>query len=160
EPPPSFVGWALVGARALAAPLFSVYLSLAHALPVGPRDILYQVELASGKGVIRDAVTVANDHTASLARKMALYGARAVMTPQDRSRLDDMIGVMQEHPSRDERRSVHVTEAAPDVLEAPSRLPTGGGSPSALPAPRTRQGSNRRRPGIIRLTPVPASERI
>src|SRR5262249_28517295 len=62
EPPRSWVGWALVGARALAAPLFSVYLSLAHALPVGRRDILYQVELASSKGVIRDAVAIAHDH--------------------------------------------------------------------------------------------------
>ena len=94
DAPTSGAGWALVIARALAAPAFSIYLSMARALPVGPRDILYQVELASGKGVIRDAVIVANDHTAPLARKMALYGASATMTVSDRTRLDNMIGVL------------------------------------------------------------------
>jgi hypothetical protein len=94
DAPTNAAGWALVIARALAAPAFSIYLSMARALPVGPRDILYQVELASGKGVIRDAVIVANDTSAPLARKMALYGASATMTVSDRTRLDNMIGVL------------------------------------------------------------------
>jgi hypothetical protein len=38
-------------------------------LPVTARDILAQVELASGLGLIRDAVTIANDASASLSQK-------------------------------------------------------------------------------------------
>jgi hypothetical protein len=45
-------------------------------------------ELASGLGLIRDAVTIANDASASLSQKVALFDASAVMTPQDRERLD------------------------------------------------------------------------
>ena len=97
EHPATFIVWALIVARACAAPLLSVYLSMARPLPVGPRDILYQVELASGKGVIRDVVTVANDTNAPLSQKIALYGASAVMLPQDRVRLDSMVAVIQQH---------------------------------------------------------------
>ena len=82
EHPHNPVAWALILARASAAPLLSIYLSMARPLPVTSRDILYQVELASGKGVIRDAVTVANDANAPLADKMALYGASALMSPR------------------------------------------------------------------------------
>ena len=94
EHPHNPVAWALILARASAAPLLSIYLSMARPLPVTSRDILYQVELASGKGVIRDAVTVANDANAPLADKMALYGASALMSPQDRTRLDTMLAVV------------------------------------------------------------------
>lgn len=94
--PATVAAWILVIARALAAPLFSVYLSMARPLPVGPRDILYQVELATGRGVIRDAVVVANDGSAPLSRKMALYGASAVMVDGDRARLENMISVLQQ----------------------------------------------------------------
>ena len=57
ETPVSVVAWALILSRALAAPLLSVYLAMARPLPVTARDILAQVELASGLGLIRDAVT-------------------------------------------------------------------------------------------------------
>ena len=67
ETPVSVVAWALILSRALAAPLLSVYLAMARPLPVTARDILAQVELASGLGLIRDAVTIANDASASLA---------------------------------------------------------------------------------------------
>src|SRR6476659_4566123 len=59
ETPVSIVAWALILSRALAAPLLSVYLAMARPLPVTARDILAQVELASGLGLIRDAVTFA-----------------------------------------------------------------------------------------------------
>jgi hypothetical protein len=85
ESPVSIVAWALILSRALAAPLLSVYLAMARPLPVTARDILAQVELASGLGLIRDAVTIAHDPSASLAEKVGLFGASAVMTPQDRA---------------------------------------------------------------------------
>src|SRR5215467_4849174 len=91
ETPISLVAWALILSRALAAPLLSVYLAMARPLPVTARDILAQVELASGLGLIRDAVTIANDASASLSQKVALFGASAVMTPQDRERLDGLL---------------------------------------------------------------------
>jgi hypothetical protein len=63
---------------------------MARPLPVTARDILAQVELASGLGLIRDAVTIANDASASLSQKVALFGASAVMAPQDRERLEGL----------------------------------------------------------------------
>jgi hypothetical protein len=91
----SVVAWALIIARALAAPLLSVYLAMARPLPVTARDILAQVELASGLGLIRDAVTIANDGSASLSHKVALFGASAVMTPQDRQRLEGLLSAVE-----------------------------------------------------------------
>jgi hypothetical protein len=91
ETPVGVVAWALILSRALAAPLLSVYLAMARPLPVTARDILAQVELASGLGLIRDAVTIASDASASLSQKVALFGASAVMTPQDRERLDGLL---------------------------------------------------------------------
>jgi hypothetical protein len=41
--------------------------------------------------LIRDAVTIANDASASLSQKVALFGASAVLTEQDRNRLDDLL---------------------------------------------------------------------
>jgi hypothetical protein len=95
ETPVSVVAWALILSRALAAPLLSVYLAMARPLPVTARDILAQVELASGLGLIRDAVTIANDASASLSQKVALFGASAVMTPQDRTRLDGLLAAVE-----------------------------------------------------------------
>ena len=80
-------------------------------LPVTARDILAQVELASGLGLIRDAVTIANDASASLSQKVALFGASAVMTPQDRERLDSLLAAV-------ERGQSEALEGVP-VLEAP-----------------------------------------
>jgi hypothetical protein len=110
EAPVSVVAWALILSRALAAPLLSVYLAMARPLPVTARDILAQVELASGLGLIRDAVTIANDASASLSQKVALFGASAVMTPQDRQRLDDLLVAV-------ERQQTEVT--ATDEREPP-----------------------------------------
>jgi hypothetical protein len=62
---------------------------------VTARDILAQVELASGLGLIRDAVTIANDASASLSQKVALFGASAVMAPQERERLDGLLAAVE-----------------------------------------------------------------
>jgi hypothetical protein len=96
ETPVSVVAWALILSRALAAPLLSVYLAMARPLPVTARDILAQVELASGLGLIRDAVTIANDASASLSQKVALFGASAVMTSQDRQRLAGLLSAVEQ----------------------------------------------------------------
>jgi hypothetical protein len=64
---------------------------MARPLPVTARDILAQVELASRLGLIRNAVTIANDASASLGQKVALFGASAVMTSQDREWLDGLL---------------------------------------------------------------------
>jgi hypothetical protein len=100
ETPVSLVAWTLILSRALAAPLLSVYLAMARPLPVTARDILAQVELASGLGLIRDAVTIAHDPSASLAEKVTLFGASAVMTPQDRERLEGLLAAV-EHRKRE-----------------------------------------------------------
>jgi hypothetical protein len=91
----SLVAWALILSRALAAPLLSVYLAMARPLPVTARDILAQVEQASGLGLIREAVTIANDVSASLSQKVALFGASAVLTDQDRQRLDGLLAAVE-----------------------------------------------------------------
>jgi hypothetical protein len=88
---PMGVAWALVVARAIAAPLLSVYLSMARPHPVTPRDILHQAELAQGIQLVRDELRVAQDPGASLADKMRLYGASARMADADRARLEGMI---------------------------------------------------------------------
>jgi hypothetical protein len=105
ETPVSVVAWVLILSRALAAPLLSVYLAMARPLPVTARDILAQVELASGLGLIRDAVTIANDASASLGEKVTLFGASAVMTPQDRERLDGLLAAVEARRVPREARS-------------------------------------------------------
>jgi hypothetical protein len=96
EAPATGAAQALIIARALAAPVLAVYLSMSRALPVTSRDIMSQVELASGRGLLRDVTLVANDRTAPLERKMKLYGASAVMSVSERTRLADMITAVQE----------------------------------------------------------------
>jgi hypothetical protein len=106
ETPVSVVAWALILSRALAAPLLSVYLAMARPLPVTARDILAQVELATGLGLIRDAVTIANDASASLSQKVALFGSSAVMTLQDRERLDGLLAAVEAQQSPHEAVSL------------------------------------------------------
>jgi hypothetical protein len=95
ERPLTWLAWALIVVRAAAAPLLAVYLSMARPLPVTARDILAQTELASGAGVLRDVVLIANDTRAPLADKVAIYGASAVMAPAERTRLDTLLDVVQ-----------------------------------------------------------------
>jgi hypothetical protein len=91
---PTGWAWALIVARAAAAPLLSVYLSMATQLPITSRDILHQAELFQGIQLVRDVLAVAADPTAPLADKMELYEKSAVMTAADRERLGDMIAVV------------------------------------------------------------------
>lgn len=114
--------WAIGITRAVGAPLFAAYLSMARPLPVGPRDVAYQAALAAGKGVVRDVTVLAGDPTAPLERKVKIYTASALMSPHDRSRFDAIISAVSEEPS---------TSAALPALAAPhpERPPTGGGTP-------------------------------
>lgn len=93
---PMGIVWSIVVARALMAPLLSVYLSMARPHPVTPRDILHQAELAQGIQLVRDVLKVAQDPTAALADKMKLYKASAQMTEQNRTRLENMIAAVQD----------------------------------------------------------------
>ena len=97
EHPVGVVAWTLIAARALAAPLIGVYLAMDRPHPVTSRDILAQVELGAGAGVIRDVTEIANDPDASLQRKMELFGASAVMREDEQRRLADLIAVAGKH---------------------------------------------------------------
>lgn len=153
EHPHSLVAWLLILARAGAAPFLATYLSLARPLPVTSRDILAQVELASGKAVIRDVLEVASDPDASLSQKVRMYGASAVMAPADRDRLDALIEVVQT-----QREPVRVVEAEPVNLHKPDHPPTGPGSP--LAAPRvTRQKAASQKVQVLRLADPGATPR-
>jgi len=55
---------------------------------------------------------------------------------------------------------VEASTTPQNALESPTRPPTGGGSPAALPAPKRQRASKRTGSGVIRLTPQPAAERI
>jgi hypothetical protein len=111
--PVSLAAQVLISARALSAPLLAPYLSLAKPLPVTAADLLGQVELASGRGLLSDVVAVANGQAISLAgleQKIRLYGASAILTPEDRTRLDHMIqAVMQSNGAVGQ--STHAQEA-------------------------------------------------
>jgi hypothetical protein len=117
ETPVSVVAWALILSRALAGPLLSVYLAMARPLPVTARDILAQVELASGLGLIRDAVTIANDASASLSQKVALFGTSAVMTTQDRERLDGLLAAVEAQRGPREGTSLPPASATNSLVE-------------------------------------------
>src|SRR5260221_12536133 len=137
ESPTTALAWALIVIRAAAAPLLAVYLSMARLLPVTARDILAQAELASGAGVIRDVVREAQDASAPLADKIALYGASAVMAAPDRARLEGMLAVVQRR--QDGTSGTRGDGAAPPPPTSPMpdpdpdpphpRPPTGPGSP-------------------------------
>jgi hypothetical protein len=81
------------------------------------------VELASGLGLIRDAVTIANDASASLTQKVALFGASAMITPQDRERLEVLLAAVDAQRSLREAEPVP-TEAVTDTL---AEVATGNG---------------------------------
>jgi len=121
ETPISVVAWALILSRALAAPLLPAYLAIARPLPVTARDMLAQVELASGLGLIQDAVTIANDASASLAQKVALFGALAMMTEQDRERLDGLLAAVE--AQRGPRGAAPLSAGA--ITDVPVEVATG-----------------------------------
>lgn len=159
ETPHDGVAWALIGARALAAPMLSVYLSLARPLPVMARDMLALAERISGEGVLRDLARIAGDTSAPLADKVALYIASAVIAPGDGARLDALLQVAQRRVASSaatriggmqmpdatallvgatpapSQRKIAQDEPSLAIMEAsgdepsPDRPPTGPGSP-------------------------------
>src|SRR6478735_4967450 len=101
---------------------------MARPLPVTARDILAQVELASGLGLIRDAVTIANDAAASLSQKVALFGASAVMTTQDRQRLEGLLSAVEEQQRQYQLQAVQPDQlAVGDGESAPLEVATSAG---------------------------------
>lgn len=152
EAPNNGAAWVLIVARAVAAPLLSVYLSLARALPVTGADILQLSERLAAEGVLRDIAHIASDTSASLADKLAIYAPVAVNAPEDDARLARLFEAAQ-------KRAESVT---PDALQSDGvvgaashdRPPTGPGSPIGA--------SKRRRSGAIRpgATPLHALPRV
>jgi hypothetical protein len=155
--PTSWAVWALIVARAVSAPLVAVYLSLARTLPVSARDIIASVELATGRGVVRDMTAIAADPTASLERKLSLYRASSAMTAADSERLAALIAT--ERATRaigsvDPARVIDASEPSETRLSAPGgseqsshtrmaedRPLTGPGSPAVASKPAARRGS-------------------
>lgn len=126
---PSGVAWALIGARALAAPLLSVYLSLARPLPVMARDMLALGERIGGEGVLRDLARIAGDASAPLAEKVSLYMAAALIAPDDETRLRALLTIAQDRLERAQVALPSAVPTLPDTPDAPQKPPTGPGTP-------------------------------
>ena len=88
ESPTNAFAWGLILARAAAAPLLSVYLSMARPIPVSSRDIMYEVELITGMGVLRHVTRLANNPEASLSDLLLMFNAAGQASESDRQRLD------------------------------------------------------------------------
>lgn len=172
--------WAIGITRALAAPLFAAYLSMARPIPVGPRDVAYQAALASGRGVVHDVAVLAADPSAPLERKVHIFRAASTMTVEDRARFDGIIeavrldgigtnalalpagpsAALPPSPSTGAQSApaIEASHDAPPTTpalaqapgEPPTRPPTGGGSPSAARPMHTRRAPA---PAILRLEP-------
>ena len=127
--PETLALWALVLARALAAPLYAVYLSMARPLPVGPRDIFAQAELASGRGVLRDVTALANDPSAPLDKKLRIMGAASAMADRDRSRLAALISAVTDGASGGP--DIYRLDSGPALLDAPALAAVGVFTPTA-----------------------------
>ena len=161
EHPVNLVVWALISARAAAAPLLSVYLAMARTIPVSSRDILYQGELISGKGVLRHVTRLANNPDARLAELLVMFYAVADISESDQKRLDTFITVAQ--------RGGLLSNPA-DTFSSPEPTPggpTGPGTPVVIsedPAPREDQGKvvalerNPERSVVVRRRPAAEGE--
>ncbi|MGZ6321722.1 MAG: hypothetical protein ACXWQR_20770 [Ktedonobacterales bacterium] len=149
--------WLIMIARAVAAPLFAAYLSMARPLPVGPGDVAYHASLASGKGVVHDVATLAADPDASLARKVRIYRAAARMAPHDRTRFDAIVEAVSV-PDAVDMPTTPSGEPAPlqSAVETPTRPPTGGGSPIAQPVRTPR----RKVAPVLRLEPPQEGRKV
>ncbi len=119
--PASLAAWALILARAGAAPFLAVYLSMARPLPIERRDILHAAALAAGAGVLRDVTQLANDADAPLTHKVRLYQAADYQPGRDDEQLDRMIAALADHAtgaspiSTQPSTSASASEAAGDV---------------------------------------------
>src|SRR5258706_1560435 len=159
ERPATALAWAMSAVRAAAATLLAVYLSMARPLPVTARDILAQAELASGAGVIRDVVREAQDTSAPLADKIALYGASAVMASPDRARLEGMLAVVQRRQDASLPPAIEAPAAPAQIAPPPPNFPTGPGAPAPA-SKRKRQTPAPKRARILQLQPPDPAERV
>lgn len=128
--PVGWVAWTILTARAVAAPIMAVYLSLARTLPISARDINTQVESVTGRGVLVEMTRIADDPSATTERKVALYRASAIMDDVDKSRLDAILDA--ERTTREHAPSAMTITERP---LPPAGGPNGagnGGSPSRL----------------------------
>src|SRR5260221_143944 len=126
---------------------------------------------SAGEGVLRDLAHITADTRAPLAEKVGLYLAAAVVSPQDRARLDALLEAAQ--------RRAHIqpldVEALPGLLVAPPaaaqalhlpditpKPPTGPGTPTRGHASkRRRKTTSAKRPAILQLPPPePPGERV
>jgi hypothetical protein len=139
--------WGIGITRALAAPLFAAYLSMARPIPVGPRDVAYQAALASGKGVVHDVAVLAADPSAPLERKVQIFRAASTMTVHDRAKFDGIIeavrldGTGTNTLALPAPASLALPAALQDAQQAPlvpPRPPTGPGAPAAATARSSR----------------------
>lgn len=138
--------WGLMIARAMCAPLFAAYLAMARPLPVGPGDVAYHASLASGRGVVHDVATLAADPDAPLAHKVRIYRAAARMAPHDRTRFDAIVEAVSPREPEANAPAVRIEE------DAPTRPPTGGGSPIAASAAPVHTPRRKAAP-VLRLEP-------
>lgn len=173
--------WTIVLARAIGAPLFAAYLSMARPLPVAPRDVAYQASLAAGRGVVRDVAILAADPGAPLERKARIYTASALMTTQDRTRFDGIIDAVAATAPEgaggvQTRQGAQTVEAASTTTESihdGSADDSGGGRPSPdvpdrPPAPTvsapphvvTLRGNRRPKPAAVRRRERAAAEAL
>ncbi|HET9109691.1 MAG TPA: winged helix-turn-helix domain-containing protein [Ktedonobacterales bacterium] len=118
--PVGWVAWTILTARAVAAPIVAVYLSLAATLPISARDINTQVEVVTGRGVLMDMTKIANDPDATTERKVALYRASAIMDREDAGRLEAIIAA--ERATRDGAAPAAYTFTPAPSLSASRRL--------------------------------------
>jgi hypothetical protein len=109
--PSNPIAWGLIILRALSAPIFAIYLSMSQTMPVGVDDITHQVGLAAGMGAIQGMVALANDPTAPLSKKVALFAAAEDITAVQQKRIDKIMAVLNDW---------HVRPVV-DALPAPTR---------------------------------------
>jgi hypothetical protein len=143
---PSGLAWALIVARALAAPFLSVYLALARPLPVTARDMLALGERIAGEGVLRDLARIAGDASAPLADKVALYVAAALIAPQDETRLRALLDVAQRRVSPPANASGGTISNS--QLTTPGAPETPSSAPAEIPEPPQPPTKSRGKGGV------------
>lgn len=115
--PETWEAWGIIIVRGLIAPLLGVYLSLDRPIPIGPRDVLYQVELRTGARLIGDVVVLVNDPHVPLEHIAQLYYIAAPMPREERERMDGVLAVL--HNVRSADGLSHL--ALPDMANHTSR---------------------------------------
>lgn len=130
EHPANGVAWALVIARGVAVPALSIFLSMAKRITINTEDIARLIEVFAGVGLLKDMARDANDPTAPLDHKIAVYRAAATLSPAQRSKLDAMYVAVTGRPmpriveaTIEEITDTAEIEAPGDVVMATSTAP-------------------------------------